>query len=68
MLDEIVEPRRPWRGSPRSCVFAGAFLRFMSIILTVSKLFCYAPAGEYVYATGARGARTDLSQKSIFIM
>ena len=27
-------------------------------ILTVSKLFRYAPAGEYVCATGARGART----------
>ena len=30
----------------------------MGIILTVSKLFRYAPAGEYVCATGARGART----------
>ena len=27
MLDETVETRRPWRGSPRSCVLAGAFLR-----------------------------------------
>ena len=58
MLDETVETRLPWRGSPRSCVLAGAFLRFVGIILTVSKLFRYAPAGEYVYATGARGART----------
>ena len=46
------------RGSPRSCVLAGAFLRFMGIILTVSKMLRYAPAGEYVCATGARGART----------
>ena len=58
MFDETVETRRPWRGSPRSCVLAGAFLRFVGIILTVSKLFRYAPAGEYVCATGARGART----------
>lgn len=58
MLDETVEPRRPWRGSPRSCVLAGAFLRFMGIILTVSKMLRYAPAGEYVCAIGARGART----------
>ena len=27
MLDETVETRRPWRGSPRPCVLAGAFLR-----------------------------------------
>ena len=67
MFDETVETRRPWRGSPRSCVLAGAFLRFVGIILTVSKMFRYAPAGEYVCATGARGARTDFSQKSIFI-
>lgn len=26
--------------------------------LTVSKLLRYAPAGEYMCATGARGART----------
>lgn len=58
MLDETVKTRRSWRGSPRSCVLAGAFLRFVGIILTVSKLFRYAPAGEYVCATGARGART----------
>ena len=67
MLDETVETRRPWRGSPRSCVRAGAFLHFMGIILTVSKLLRYAPAGEYVCATGARGARNDLQSKSIFI-
>ena len=30
MLDETVETRRPWRGSPRPCVLAGAFLRFMA--------------------------------------
>jgi|GEM_PF-953231 len=58
MFDETVETRRPWRGSPRSCVLAGAFLRFVGIILTVSKMFRYAPAGEYVCAIGARGART----------
>ena len=58
LCDETVEPRRSWRGSPRSCVLAGAFLRFVGIILTVSKLFRYVPAGEYVCATGARGART----------
>lgn len=57
MFDETVETRRTWRGSPRSCVLAGAFLRFVGIILTVYKLFRYAPAGEYVYAIGARGAR-----------
>ena len=55
MIDETVETRRPWRGSPRSCVLAGAFLRFVGIILTVFKLFRYAPEGEYVCATGARG-------------
>ena len=27
---ETVETRRPWRGSPRPCVLAGAFLRFMA--------------------------------------
>lgn len=58
MLDETVKPRRSWRGSPRSCVLAGAFLRFVGIILTVSKMLRYAPAGEYVCDTGARGART----------
>ena len=47
MLDETVETRRPWRVSA-----------FRGQILTVSKLFRYAPAGEYVCATGARGART----------
>ena len=63
MLDETVETRRPWRGSPRSCVRAGAFLHFMGIILTVSKLLRYAPAGEYMCATGARGARIDIQLK-----
>lgn len=58
MFDETVETRRLWRGSPRSCVLAGAFLRFVGIILTVSKLFRYAPEGEYMCATGVRGART----------
>ena len=67
MLDETVEPRRPWRGSPRSCVLAGAFLRFVGIILTVSKLFRYVPAGEYVCAIGAGARVPTFSQKSIFI-
>lgn len=58
MFDETVEPRRSWCGSPRSCVLAGAFLRLVGIILTVSKKFRYAPTGEYVCVTGARGART----------
>ena len=58
MFDETIETRRPWRGSPRSCVRAGAFLHFVGIILTVSKLFRYASEGEYVCATGARSART----------
>ena len=26
MFDETVETRRPWRGSPRSCVLAGAYV------------------------------------------
>lgn len=63
MLDETVKTRRSWRGSPRSCVLAGAFLRFVGIILTVSKLFRYVPAGEYVCATGAWDARTDIQSK-----
>lgn len=67
MFDETVEPRHGRRGSPRSCVLAGAFLRFVGIILTVSKLFRYAPAGEYVCATGARVRVPTFSQKSIFI-
>lgn len=68
MLDETVKTRRSWRGSPRSCVLAGAFLRFVGIILTVSKLFRYAPTGEYVCATGARGARTLLYVEMEVIM
>lgn len=63
MFDKTVEPRRPWRGSPRSCVLAGAFLRFVGIILTVSKLFRYVPAGEYGCAIGARGTHTDIQSK-----
>ena len=42
MLDETVETRRPWRGSPRPCVHAGAFLCLMGIISTVSKLLRYS--------------------------
>ncbi len=50
MLDETVETRRPWRGSPRTCVHAGAFLRFMGIISTVSKSLRYALLLKRVYA------------------
>ena len=50
MLDETVETRRPWRGSPRPCVHAGAFLRLVGIISTVSKLLRYALRREYVCA------------------
>ena len=68
MLDETVETRRPWRGSPRPCVRAGAFLHFMGIILTVSKLLRYAPAGEYMCATGGPGrVLLATTEKSIFI-
>ena len=42
MPDETVETRRPWRGSPRPCVLAGAFLCFMGIISTVSMSLRYA--------------------------
>lgn len=42
MPDETVEPRPPWRGSPRTCVHAGAFLCFIGIISTVSKSLLYA--------------------------
>ena len=42
MLDETVETRRPWRGSPRPCVHAGAFLCLMGIISTVSKPLRYS--------------------------
>ena len=48
MLDETVETRLPWRGSPRPCVHAGAFLRFVGIISTVSKPLRYALRREYV--------------------
>ena len=42
MLDETVETRLPWRGSPRPCVHAGAFLRLVGIISTASKPLRYA--------------------------
>ena len=42
MLYETVETRRPWRGSPRPCVHAGAFLCFVCIISTVSKQLLYS--------------------------
>jgi len=41
MHDETVETRPPWRGSPRTCVHAGAFLYFIGIISTVSKSLRY---------------------------
>ena len=58
MLDETVETRRPWRGSPRPCVHAGAFLCLMGIISTVSKPLRYALRREYVCAHGTRGLRS----------
>ena len=57
MLDETVETRRPWRGSPHPCVHAGVFLRFMGIISTVSKPLRYLLLQEYVCVTGALGLR-----------
>ena len=45
MLDETVETRRPWRGSPHPCVHAGVFLHFMGIISTVSKPLRYSRFG-----------------------
>ena len=42
MLYETVETRRPWRGSPRPCVHAGAFLCFVCIISKVSKQLLYS--------------------------
>ena len=46
MLDETVETRRPWRGSPHPCVHAGVFLRLMGIISTVSKPLRYSRLGR----------------------
>ena len=46
MLDETVETRRPWRGSPHPCVHAGVFLRLMGIISTVSKPLRYSRFGR----------------------
>ena len=54
MPDETVETRRPWRGSPRPCVHAGAFLCFMGIISTVSKSLRYALLLKYVYPLSPR--------------
>ena len=50
MNDETVEPHPPWRGSPRTCVHAGAFLCFIGIISTVSKSLRYALLLKCVYA------------------
>ena len=58
MPDETVETRRPWRGSPRPCVHAGAFLRLVGIISTVSKPLRYVLRREYVCARGTRGLRS----------
>ena len=57
MLDETVETRRPWRGSPHPCVHAGVFLRFMGIISTVSKPLRYSCLGRVRVHPGARGLR-----------
>ena len=57
MLDETVETRRPWRGSPHPCVHAGVFLRFMGIISTVSKPLRYSHFGRVRVYPGARGLR-----------
>ena len=48
MLDETVETRRPWRGSPRPCVHAVAFLCLMGIISTVSRQLRYSLTRESV--------------------
>ena len=57
MLDETVETRRPWRGSPHPCVHAGVFLRFMGIISTVSKPLRYSRFGRVRVHPCARGLR-----------
>ena len=57
MLDETVETRRPWRGSPRPCVHAGAFLRLVGIISTVSKPLRYSRLGRVRVHPGAWGLR-----------
>ena len=57
MPDETVETRRPWRGSPRPCVHAGAFLLFMGIISTVSKPLRYSRLRRVRVHPGARGLR-----------
>ena len=57
MLDETVETRRPWRGSPHPCVHAGVFLCFMCIISTVSKPLRYSRLGRVRVHPGARGLR-----------
>ena len=38
MLDETVETRRPWRGSPRPCVHAGAYVPYV-VVLTTNGLY-----------------------------
>ena len=57
MLDETVETRRPWRGSPHPCVHAGVFLRLMGIISTVSKPLRYSHLVRVRVHPGARGLR-----------
>ena len=42
MLDETVETRRPWRGSPRPCVLAGGVSALHGIISTVSNSLRYS--------------------------
>ena len=46
MLDETVETRLPWRGSPRPCVHAGAFLRLVGIILQYLSHFAMRSGGS----------------------
>ena len=58
MPDETIETRRPWRGSPRPCFHAGAFLFFLGIISTVSKSLRYALLLKCVYAPSFPGLRT----------
>ena len=52
--------KRAVRGafSPHPCVHAGAFLRLVGIISTVSKPLRYALRREYVCARGTRGLRS----------
>ncbi|MFZ2194685.1 MAG: hypothetical protein WAV36_04105, partial [Agathobacter rectalis] len=63
MPDETVETRRPWRGSPRPCVHAGAFLRLVGIISTVSKQLRYSHAGKLCVPVGQPGLAVIYSRE-----